>query len=196
MLWIIPTLIILRKVDELGAVRRLRKLLKRKLLNQSNEEQRELLIEAKNKIERYNISVFDQPSDVKALKQECLKGDYDIVIVDYLQKIKPHRNTDRRIIIEEISSELQNLPKQINAPVICISSLTRPDGKDENKPPNMMELKESSNLEFDADVIILMHRKKENGEYQKRCELMCTKNRNGQTGYLKAEVFGSVYKIK
>lgn len=159
-------------------------------------EQRQKLHEAQDKINRFNLSVFDSPSDVRAIKQECLKSKYDIVIIDYLQKIRPHRNADRRIIVEEISSALQDLPKIIKAPVICISSLSRPDGKDENKPPNMMELKETSNLEFDADVIILMHRRKENGEYQSECELMCTKNRNGQTGYLKATVHGSVYKIK
>ena len=159
-------------------------------------EQRSKLIEAQEKIDKFNLTIFDTPSDIKVINQECKKGNYDIVVIDYLQKIRPHRNADRRIIIEEISSALQDLPKIIKAPVICISSLSRPDGKDENKPPNMMELKETSNLEFDADVIILMHRRKENGVYDRQCDLMCTKNRNGQTGYLKAEVYGSVYKIK
>ena len=159
-------------------------------------EQRKQLQIASEEIKDLGIYIFDAPCDIHALRSECLKGNYDIVIIDYLQKIRAHRNADRRIVIEEISSALQDLPKEINAPVFCISSLTRPDGKDENKPPNMMELKETSNLEFDADVIILMHRKKEDGIYQKETDIMCTKNRHGQQGFLKADVYGAVYKIK
>jgi replicative DNA helicase len=161
-----------------------------------SSEQRKCLQIASNDIKELGIYIFDTPCDVNSLRTECLKNNYDVIIIDYLQKIKAHRKADRRIVIEEISSTLQHLPKEVNAPVFCISSLTRPDGKDENKPPNMMELKETSNLEFDADVIILMHRRKEDGVYQKETDIMCTKNRNGQQGFLKADVHGSVYKIK
>lgn len=161
-----------------------------------SSDQRVKLKSAVQAIGELPIDIIDEKCDIYDIISKSKEKEYDVVIVDYLQKIKTHRNADRRIIVEEISGELADLPKDIKAPVIVISSLSRPKDGNENKPPTMLELKETGNLEFDADVITLLHREKEGGVYSNKTDVFCTKNRNGQTGYIEMTIHGGVYKFE
>lgn len=164
--------------------------------NQLTQEQRDKLTKAVKYIQKLPIDIIEDKCDVFEIVEMCKSHSYEFVVIDYLQRIKPHRNADRRIVVEEISLELADLPKDIKCPVVVISSLSRPGDKNENKPPSMIELKETGNLEFDADQIYLLHRTKEKGIYSQEADVVCTKNRNGQTGYIKMKMYGGVYAFK
>lgn len=160
-----------------------------------SNEQREKLKQAAQEIATVPIEIIDEKCDVYDIIEKCKEAKYDVVIVDYLQRIKPHRSATRREVIEEISHELSELPKEIEAPVITIASLSRPQDKANSPRPKMTELKETSNLEYDADVVILLHRENPEGQYLEDCEAICTKNRNGQTGVVDMKIRGSVYRF-
>ena len=64
---------------------------------------------------------------------------------------------------------------------MCLSSLSRAAGDDRKKPPTLSSLRESGELEHDADVILLLYR-----EYQGQdtnCDV--AKNRDGRCGTAK-----------
>lgn len=80
----------------------------------------------------------------------------DVILVDYVQLIKPYRNySSPRDHISEVSSELKGLAKMLDVPVIAAAQLNRQAEKNE---PTIGDLKESGQLEQDADVILLLHR--------------------------------------
>lgn len=85
-------------------------------------------------------------------------GKLDMLIVDYLQLMRSKRKfSGERERVNHISAAMKQITKDYNIPVIALSQLRRPEGKGDY-PPGMTDLKESGNIEQDADNIILMHR--------------------------------------
>ena len=64
-------------------------------------------------------------------------------------------------------------------PVLCLSSLSR--APDQNKRPTLASLRESGNLEHDADTVVLLHRPQ---EMEPRTEVIVPKSRDGRTGLI------------
>lgn len=112
----------------------------------------------------------------------------DLVVVDYLQKIPAHTNKDARKQLEDVSSSLKNMAKLLNVPVLVISSLSRGSEQRQDKVPMMSDLRDSGAIEFDADVIMFLHRpsyyerEEYNPDAQELAEIHIAKNRNGGLG--------------
>jgi KaiC/GvpD/RAD55 family RecA-like ATPase len=101
---------------------------------------------------------------------------FDLVVVDYLQCVKPmvgHRGGDRRVDVDSVSATLKKIPRQLSVPLIAISELARREGE-----PTIHELKESGRLEYDADIIVLLHREK----FDRRVKVTVGKARDAQVG--------------
>jgi replicative DNA helicase len=101
-----------------------------------------------------------------------------LVIVDYLQLVAaPREVKDRRLQVEAVSLGLKTLALQHRIPLLCLSSVSRPAAG--NPEPSLSSLRESGELEHDADVVLLLHRPVEEGE-----EVVCriAKNRSGAVG--------------
>ena len=104
----------------------------------------------------------------------------DLLVVDYLQFMRGTGKTkSRREEIEEISAALKSFAVSRNAAVLAVSSLSRPKDKEAEKPPTLAQLRETGNLEYDADIAILMH--VDPGDQSK---VICRveKNREGKIG--------------
>jgi replicative DNA helicase len=103
------------------------------------------------------------------------------LIADYLQLIRaPREIRERRHQVEAVSKGLKGIAVEHNIPVICLSSLSRPE-KNSDKPPTLADLRESGELEHDADVVIFLHRKPSDIlDPITRCIL--AKNREGSPG--------------
>ncbi|MEZ5328034.1 MAG: DnaB-like helicase C-terminal domain-containing protein [Verrucomicrobiales bacterium] len=107
-----------------------------------------------------------------------------VVFIDYLGLIR-HQNSrlDKRLQIDEITSDLKHLAIQHEVTVVLLAQLRRDA---DNTVPEMSHLKESSGIEADADRILLIHRpnKKENPhENIEDCQIIIEKNRDGETGW-------------
>jgi replicative DNA helicase len=81
-----------------------------------------------------------------------------LVIVDYLQQIAPDQSTRNRVDdIRIVSSEMQQLCKQIESPMILVSQLSRESEK-EGRVPRSSDLRGSGDIEQDADTILMLYR--------------------------------------
>jgi len=129
------------------------------------------------------------PEKVRA---EALRiKDLRMVVIDYLQLMSSGRRAEsRRVEVGQISRSLKQLSIELNVPVLALSQLNR-NSEGSAKPPTMSEMRESGDIEQDADAIVLMYQLPNNGDsFVQTCEasgfkpvrLLLDKNRQGKSG--------------
>ncbi len=109
----------------------------------------------------------------------------DLVVIDYLQQIQATAGGNRREQVEQISRDLKRMAKDLDVPVIVVSSLSRASQMRENKRPMLSDLRESGQIEFDADMVLFVHREEyyePTPENKGLAEIIVAKHRNGPTG--------------
>lgn len=120
----------------------------------------------------------------------------DLVLIDYLQLLRGHgRAANRNIEIGEITSDLKTMAGDLNTAVVCCSQLNRMVNNRPNHRPLLSDLRDSGNIEQDADVIIFIHREDAyltaqeweeqhpDDDYPENiAELIVAKQRSGPTG--------------
>lgn len=147
-------------------------------------------------LKQRRISVKDTMDyKIEQLAKEGVK----VVFIDYLQNItyvKP--SGESRITVGQIVKTLRNYAKKYNICVVLLSQLRRFDQNRKKNPiPSMDDLKETGNIEQDADVIILLHRPQHFNktreinmmmDYQESdAQFIVDKHRNGETGVITVE---------
>ncbi|MFA5000978.1 MAG: replicative DNA helicase [Candidatus Paceibacterota bacterium] len=135
------------------------------------------------------IFIDDEPSNnILRMKSEArkLKAEHNLglIIVDYLQLMVPRRETDSQVqMVTEISRSLKALAREIDVPVLALSQLSRAVESRGGKP-RLSDLRDSGSIEQDADVVIFIHREKDEESNEKKdiAEILIEKHRNGPTG--------------
>jgi replicative DNA helicase len=127
-----------------------------------------------------------------------MKARYNVgmIIFDYLQLIqiaKEDKRRPRTEVVGEMSHSFKRLAKRLDIPVMVLSQFNRGDRRERDKtppPPTLAALRDSGEIEQDADVVILLS-KREGLSYQAfeddsdwQMTLSVGKNRNGPTGKL------------
>lgn len=109
-----------------------------------------------------------------------------LLIVDYLQLIRPRGNSDNPVQqITEISRSLKALAKELNVPIIAISQLSRAVEQRPSKIPRLSDLRDSGSIEQDADVVLFIYREEERDNPNKKkneAQIIIAKHRNGPVG--------------
>jgi replicative DNA helicase len=86
-------------------------------------------------------------------------GSPSLVVVDYLQLVKPERREKVRYLeVGEITRTLKELARELKAPVLLLSQLNRSCEQRENKRPLLSDLRESGDIEQDADLVMFLFR--------------------------------------
>ena len=134
-----------------------------------------------------NVTVMQVRSQVRRLLAER-KGDFGLVLIDYLQLMEGAEKDNRVQELSKMTRSLKGLAREIKAPVIALSQLSRAVETRNNKRPMMSDLRESGSIEQDADLIMMLYRDEyynpetiDNGI----TEIILTKHRNGPTGTVK-----------
>ncbi|OGI83503.1 replicative DNA helicase [Candidatus Nomurabacteria bacterium RIFCSPLOWO2_01_FULL_36_10b] len=107
-----------------------------------------------------------------------------LIVVDYLQLMMTSRTYDSMVNqVTEISRSLKSLARELDVPVLALSQLSRAVESRGGKP-RLSDLRDSGAIEQDADVVMFIHREKndEGGGRQNNAEILIEKHRNGPTG--------------
>lgn len=107
------------------------------------------------------ITMDDTAFSSRAVRYSILqahKKGADVIFVDYIQLIEGDKGKKREREIAEISIMLKNLRKQLRIPIIALAQLSRDVERRENKRPVLADLRETGQLEQDADVVLFLYR--------------------------------------
>ncbi len=110
-----------------------------------------------------------------------------LIIVDYLQLMRmDERIANRAEQVGQVSRGLKLLASELNVPVVALSQLNRANENRPDKRPMLSDLRESGNIEQDADLVCFLYRedvyRKNPEERDGSAEILISKNRNGPIG--------------
>jgi replicative DNA helicase len=105
----------------------------------------------------------------------------ELFVVDYLRLVKAQGNEIRERV-GNAADALRQLAKDENVAVVCLSQLRRP--QDINDPPQMVDLKESGDVEAHAHCVVLLYQPVQDGQFTGEDQIIIGKQRNGPLGTL------------
>ncbi len=160
-----------------------------------SDEDWDKLLESADIIGRSNLIIDDTPGiSVSELRSKCrkfkLEHGLDLVVIDYLQLMSGsgRGSENRQQEISDISRGLKALARELDAPIIALSQLSRAPEARNDKRPMMSDLRESGAIEQDADVVMFLYRDEyynKDTEAKGITELIVGKQRNGPVGTVK-----------
>ena len=154
------------------------------------------------------ISVFELRAKARKINDQ---KKLDLIVIDYLQLMKsgePGGNESRQVEVAAISGGLKKLAKDLGLPVLVLAQLNRESEKGQennaNALPKLSHLRESGAIEQDADVVVFLHRKRDESKEQNQeanrigvdAKLIVEKNRQGKTGIVDLKFFPSLMEFR
>ena len=131
------------------------------------------------------ISITELRSKCRKMK---LEQGLSLVIIDYLQLMSGSgrgSNENRQQEISEISRSLKALARELQAPVVALSQLSRACETRTDHRPMLSDLRESGAIEQDADVVMFLYRDdyyNKDTDHPNEAEVIIAKQRNGPIG--------------
>lgn len=108
----------------------------------------------------------------------------DLIVIDYLG-LMAGSGDNRTQQIGSLSRDLKALAKELNVPIIVLAQLNRGVEGRTDKRPVLSDLRDSGEIEQDADIVAMLHRESlysSAPEWHDFAELLLRKNRNGPLG--------------
>lgn len=102
------------------------------------------------------IKISEIRAKLRRLEKE--QGKIGLVIIDYLQLIESNNHENRQQEVSDISRSLKKLAKELNAPIIALSQLSRGVEQRQDKRPMLSDIRESGSIEQDADIVAFLYR--------------------------------------
>ncbi len=122
----------------------------------------------------------------KARRLHSKHGGLGLIVVDYLQLIRPVGHAQNRVeAVGQISRGLKILARELNIPVIAVSQLSRAVESRNPPIPMLSDLRESGQVEQDADLVMFVYRDEYYDKESERlgeADLIIAKHRNGPIG--------------
>ena len=138
------------------------------------------------------------PSEVRATCRRIAKNHPDglgFVLIDYMQLMRvPGMGENKVNEMGEISRSLKALARELNCPVVALSQLNRKVEERPNKRPLISDIRESGQIEQDADLILFVYRHHyyypDKDDMKHLAELIIGKNRQGERGKVPLKFLG------
>ena len=181
------------------------------------EKEERRIMEASGILSEVPIYIDDSPQlRVVEMRSKAKRLNFertvDLVIVDYLQLIQGAARSESRVQeLSEITRSLKALAREIDAPVLAISQLSRAVEWRASHKPQLSDLRDSGSIEQDADVVIFISRDEmyfTEDEWKKAhdievepyprgiADVIIAKHRNGPTGEVKLHFISRTAKFE
>lgn len=154
-----------------------------------DDDEFRLFVTATDTVSRWPLRIDDRGGlslaqlEAKALRWYNDKG-LDLLMVDYIGLMQaPAENRTREL--GALSNGLKQLARRLRIPVLVASQLNRGVESRQDKRPKLSDLRESGDLEQDADLVLFLYRDEvynEDTERPNQCDVILAKHRNGPTG--------------
>lgn len=154
--------------------------------------------------EKPDMYFYDRPAPtvnevVRVARKWKFNHDIKAIYIDYVQRIKGDMKLPKHERVGEIAKSLKELARELKIPVIALAQVNRAVEARNDQRPKMGDLKDSGDIEQEADVILTLYRDEVyNSESDKKgvIELIIEKNRHGRTGFIHAEWIGAFLKVQ
>lgn len=145
-------------------------------------------------IDRSSIGVAYVRAAARKIKRQ---HGLDLVVVDYLGLMRGE-GQNRTQEIGSLSRGLKGLAKELGAPIIALAQLNRATESRQDKRPMLSDLRDSGEIEQDADIVAMLHREEQHNpapEWRGLADVMVRKNRNGPLGEMLLTLDGPTMKF-
>jgi len=153
-------------------------------------EQIDRLVQASRAVDGHDLYIDDRshlsPAEVaRTVRREVRRTGAKLVIVDYLQRMNHDKGagdtTTRQV--GETAKQMKTLARNCDVPVICLAQLNRGvEGRGDGKP-RLSDLRDSGEIEQEADVVVMLHPHEKNpaDPTRQQIDILVEKQRNGPT---------------
>ncbi len=129
------------------------------------------LIEAANTLADNSLIILNRPK-FKTVENLCsmaetlaMENPISLIVVDHIQRMRSkQRFNNRHLELSYVSEELTSLVSELNAPGLILCQLSREVDKRRDKRPRLSDMKESGDLEQNADNVIGLYREDKKAE--------------------------------
>jgi replicative DNA helicase len=119
-------------------------------------------------------------------------GDLRLILVDYLQLMRAERPSGSRVEdVSEFSRGLKRLARELSCPVLAVAQLSRAVEQRPDKRPVLSDLRESGQIEADADCVLMLYRDDyydPDSERPGEMDIIVRKNRQGRLGHVTTRI--------
>ncbi len=153
-----------------------------------------------------NLAIHDKTNvtvpEIRSKIRQSIKKHPDkrhLVIIDYLTLIQGSGRRERHLEVGEITRNLKRIARELNVSILLLSQLNRGVEQRQDKRPMLSDLRDSGEIEQDADKIMFLHRDDyydKETENQNVIEVIVAKNRNGSLGVASLEFNKETQKFK
>jgi replicative DNA helicase len=150
-----------------------------------------LVTDAAHKIKQRKFVINETSGiSIDAARMICMshqsRHGLDAVFFDYLGLMTKPGAENRLQEVKAISAGLKGIAKDLKIPVVALAQLNRKCEDRANKRPLMADLRESGDIEQDADIVAFVHRQEkyepDAPQWKGIAEIITDKHRNGECG--------------
>ena len=135
-------------------------------------------------------------STVDDLTADALGHGYQVIYVDYVQLVRAPgvRASDRYAVVTAVSQALKIFAQSTGTAVVALAQLSRPERSQGNPPPpTMHSIRESGQLEQDADVVFLLYLESTKNQHSNENRILrIGKNKEGSQKEMKLVFHGEI----
>jgi len=134
-----------------------------------------------------SLSVAELRAKAKRVNMQT-NGSLGLIVVDYIQLMSGDESKSRNDIVGSFSRGMKQLAMEMHIPVLGLCQLNRDPEKRTDKRPMLADLRESGNIESDANIVMFLHKEAyytRRKEHENDLEIIIRKNRNGPVGTIK-----------
>ncbi len=144
-------------------------------------------LEALSKLDVYHFeasrsNAFNTSNIYQAALQTQLRYGLDVIVVDYLGLLTDKYGNTQNDRIGYITRVLKEMARTLRVPLLVAHQLNRATESREEKRPQLHDLRDSGNIEQDADVVLFIYRESYYGKPGQVTELLIAKQRQGPSG--------------